>query len=504
MGKGSQHYFELLEIPARVRLRGRRTLRRLMHDDNEPIGSAALRRRGDVIGGSYLLGQILGIGGMGVVYEAIQRSLGRTVALKLPRPELVSDPIVRERFRIEARAGSRINHPNVVHILDFCETGGVPYLVMEHVPGRRLGDLVVERGGLPTAFAVEIIGQILAGLQDAHANGIVHSDVKCDNILVQTVRDGRVVPRLIDFGIAHFVGGADARGAGTEDIIVGTPEYLAPELIRGDPPTFASDVYAAGVLLYELMTGATPFAGGTQAQVLSRQLREQPMPLSWWAPHRGVPPALDGVVARALAKEPADRFADAGAFGAALACVPAHEPGLRRPITWPTASTEVFSTEATTASLHADAVALAAPSAAPAGPGIRSRVDERRRAVGAALREGDIDAIAIAYLDLARVLLDAHRVGTAIAELEEGVELLSAVPVGASRSPLWRLLLSLAAIYGGRGDRARARAVACAARDQAVAAGSAVGRERAERLWTRLANGDPRVDGAPPAWYRGL
>jgi hypothetical protein len=474
-----------------------------MHDDNEPIGSAALQRRGDVIDGSYLLGRILGIGGMGVVYEAIQRSLGRTVAIKLPRPELASDPVVRERFRIEARASSRINHPNVVHILDFCETGGVPYLVMEHVPGRRLSDLVIERGGLSTAFAVELVSQILAGLQDAHANGIVHSDVKCDNILVQTVRDGRVMPRLIDFGIAHFVGGSCAPGADTAHDIVGTPEYLAPELIRGDTPTFASDVYAVGVLLYELMTGATPFAGGTRAQVLSRQLREQPMPLSWWAPHRGVPPALDAVVARALAKEPADRFADAGAFGAALARVPFNEPGPLRPRVWPAASTEVFSTEATTASLRADAVALAATSAAPAGPGSRPRIDEQRRAVGAAIREGDVDAIAIAYLELARVLLDAHRVGTAIAELEEGVELLSAVPAGTSRSPLWRLLLSLAAIYGGRGDRAQARSIARAARDQAVAAGSAVGRERAERLWTRLANGDPRVDGAPPIWYRG-
>jgi serine/threonine-protein kinase len=381
---------------------------------------------------------------------------------------------------------------------------------MEHVTGRRLGDLVIERGGQPAAFAVALVGQILAGLHDAHANGIVHSDVKCDNVLVQTARDGSVVPRLIDFGIARFVDGPHAHYGGAERVIAGTPAYLAPELIRGEVPTFASDVYAAGVLLYELVTGAPPFAGGTRTQVLRRQLRDQPMPLSWWASHRGVPAALDAVVARALAKEPAERFADAGELGAALSRLAPGTLGALRPVTWPAAGAEVLSTEATTARMSPDAVsltgALTVPSA-PARPGSRSRsrsrIDEQRQAICAAIREGDVDAIALAYLELARVLLDAHRLGAAIAELEEGVELLSTVRGGVRGSPLWRLLLSLAALYDGTRERARARILACAARDQAVAAGSAVGRERAEQLWTRLARGDPRADGVPPAWYRG-
>jgi serine/threonine-protein kinase len=315
-----------------------------MHGDDDSTRPTTLERRGDVVGGSYRLGAILGIGELGVVYAAVHRSRGRAVALKLPRPDLAIDPVVREQFRTEALAGARIRHRNVVSIMDFGEDGGVPYLVMEHVVGRRLGDLVAERGGMPVAMAVRIVGQILAGLQAVHDAGIVHSDVRCANILVEAAPGSSAVPRLIDFGFARFVDDPGAGCAGPEWLTAGTPEYLAPDLIRGDAPTFASDVYAAGVLLYKLVTGVTPFAGGTRAQVLRRQLWQPPMPLSWWAPHRGIPTALDEVVGCALAKDPAHRFADAGAFRAALGAalgaelgaawtrVPPGEPGPARSV----------------------------------------------------------------------------------------------------------------------------------------------------------------------------
>lgn len=297
-----------------------------MHD-GDLVRRTALRRCGAVIGGSYLLGPILGIGERGVVYAAVQRSRRRAVALKLPRPDLATDPGVREQLRTEALAGSRVHHRNVVPIVDFGEDGGVPYLVMEQVVGRRLGDLVAERGGVPVAMAVRIVGQILAGLQAVHAAGIVHSDVRCGNVLVRAAPGGGSVPRLIGFGLARFVDDPSAGGAGPEWLAAGSPEYLAPDLSRGDAPTFASDVYAAGVLLYKLVTGVSPFAGNTRAQVLRRQLLQPPMPLSWWAPHRDVPPALDEVVGCALAKDPAHRFADAGAFGAALGAAWTRMPG---------------------------------------------------------------------------------------------------------------------------------------------------------------------------------
>jgi hypothetical protein len=466
-----------------------------MHDDHDLIRS--LQRAGEVIDDAFRLGPVLGVGGMGVVYAATQCSLGRTVALKLPRPELTADPEVRARFHTEALAGCRVNHRNVAHVLDFGDAGGVPYLVMEHVAGPRLGDLVLAQGPLPVAFAAELVGEILAGLGDAHANRVIHSDVKCNNILVQTARDGTAVPRLIDFGIARFVDEDGPRRAGEARLIAGTPEYLAPELIRGDAPTFASDVYATGVLLYELVTGTTPFGGGTKAQILSRQLEDEPAPLSRRAPGRDVPAALDEIVARALAKRPADRFADAAAFGAALARVTLDGAGAP----WGpqlAGGAPVFSTGGATATMRMSAP----PRLAMCGRDrVRSRVDERRHAVGAAILRGDVDAIVVAYLELSRALIDEHRLALAIAELEEGVELLSASDTPARRAPLWRLLLSLAALYAGHGDREKARAITCTARAQAVAAGSAVGRERAELLWTRLVRGDPAAR-TPPPWCR--
>jgi eukaryotic-like serine/threonine-protein kinase len=153
-------------------------------------------------------------------------------------------------------------HRNVVSIMDFGEDSGVPYLVMEHVVGRRLGDLVAERGGVPVAQAVRIVGQILAGLQAVHDAGIVHSDVRCANILVESAPGASAVPRLIDFGLARVVDDPSAGCAGPEWLTAGTPEYLAPDLIRGDAPTFASDVYAAGVLLYKGHSRAGGGGGG--------------------------------------------------------------------------------------------------------------------------------------------------------------------------------------------------------------------------------------------------
>ncbi|HWO19931.1 MAG TPA: serine/threonine-protein kinase [Kofleriaceae bacterium] len=472
-----------------------------MHDLEASIRSGALRRRGDLIDESYRLGALLGVGGMGVVYAATQCSLGRTVALKLPRPELVSDRVACERFRTEALAGSRINHRNVAHVLDFGEVHGAPYLVMEYIAGPRLGDLVLARGSLPVAFATELVVQILAGLQDAHANGIVHSDVKCDNILVPVERDGRAAPRLIDFGLARFVDEPCAVYADGKRSVAGTAEYLAPELIRGEAPTFASDVYAAGVLLYELVAGATPFAGGTRAQIMCRQLDDDPEPLSWRAPDRGVSPLLDTLVGRALAKDPADRFTDAAAFGAALARATPDGERARLSHSWFAAGSMAFSAEGATASMSADGMLRARSSPVPGGGVAGSPFDVRRHAVGDAILRGDVNAIVVAYLELSCALIDAHQSSTAITELEEGVELLAAPSAAARRAPVWRLLLSLAALYDGQGDRARARATTCAARAQAVVVGSAVGRERAERLWTRLARGDPAAY-SPPPWYR--
>jgi serine/threonine-protein kinase len=202
----------------------------------------ARSRRGEVIDGRYVVGDMLGIGGMGVVYAAVQRSLDRTVALKMPRSELATDPSVRRRFRNEGLAGSRVDHPNIARVLDYGSHGDSLFLVMELAPGRSLGELAA-RGTMPVATAVGVVRQIVAALAHVHAAGIVHGDVKCGNILVETLRDGHAMPRLIDFGLARI--GSDSTRDGEDRLVSGTPEYLAPEIIRGEPPRRRSPVVRA-------------------------------------------------------------------------------------------------------------------------------------------------------------------------------------------------------------------------------------------------------------------
>ena len=440
--------------------------------DKEPYA----RRRGELVAGCYELDRVLGVGGMGVVYTALQRSLDRIVAVKLPRPELASDPDVRERLRIEAIAGSRIEHRSSVRVLDYGMHAGAPYLVMEYVAGLLLGQLLIEHGPLPVVAAIRFVRDIASVLEEAHANGIVHADVKCDNVLVESSRDGVMAPRLIDWGIAQI------RGLHTTQpgaFVAGTPEYVAPEVALGEPPSFAADVYALGVMLYELITGATPF--GT-TQVMRSKLEELAVPIAVRCPDLHVPPALDALVLRALSRDPAERFADAGQLARALDPILMSRDLRRKPGRAP--SPPIFTTEATTATMS-----VVQPGEDPASP------KRRTGSVLCALESGDVHAIVVAYLDLARALVDEHRLDQAIVELERGVELLSAPGSGA---PVWRLLLTLAALYDGTGDRKRARSAAKLARERAVRDGSAVGSERAERLASRLARsaGGRR----PPPW----
>ncbi len=390
--------------------------------------NAGLCRRGEVIASSYLLGDVLGVGGMGVVYSAVQRSLDRVVAVKLPRPELVDDALVRAQLRSEAFAGAAVNHRNIVHVLDFGTEDGVPFVVMEYVVGPRLSQLLNELGPMPVATALMLARQIVDGLEDVHANGIVHADVKCDNILVEVQRNSAMIPRLIDFGIARFTEAPQA----LDPMVTGTPEYLAPEVICGQAPTFSADVYAVGVLLYELVTGHTPFAGGTSMQVMTRRLEEQVVPIALRCPDREIPAAFDALVMRALDKEPAARFADAHELGVAL-----------------------------------DALLPPRPDDAVAEPPL----------------DKPHDRFVVRYLDRARELVEAHCLAAAITQLEEGIARLAALP---EPNPVWRLQLTLAALYDGIGSRSRARLLTTAARHRAHCAGSATGCARADLLAVRL------------------
>lgn len=269
--------------------------------------------------GPYRVSSVIGSGGMGVVYEAHRDD--EWVAVKVMHPQRFHDPRARRRFRDETLAGSIVHHANVAHTLGHGEIEGIPYLVMERVCGEPLG-IQIQRDGAPSLRrAVLLTRQILAGLAALHSAGIVHGDVKSDNVLVEHADDGTIRAMLIDLGLAHVQFGdlRDARRPDLDEAMVsGTPEYMAPEVIRGEGSSMASDLYAVGIILYELITGRTPFAGGTPGEIAQRHLHDEVVPPSLRC-EDDVPAILDRIVLHALAKDPAQRFSSADAFAAALA-----------------------------------------------------------------------------------------------------------------------------------------------------------------------------------------
>lgn len=451
-------------------------------------------RNGQLIGANYVLGEVIGIGGMGVVYSATQRTLGRLVAVKVPRPDLTARDFVHARFRNEAIAGSRLTHRNLVTVIDFGEDAGAPFLVTECVRGTLLGRLVNEYGPPPLSVIASVTEQILDALAECHAAGVVHADVKCDNILIQTMRDGSEVPRLIDFGLARFLD--DGHPAGGERVLSGTPEYLAPEVIRGEAPTIQTDIYAVGVMLYELLTGTTPFAGGTCREILSRHLDDDVVPPSLRRPDRNIPGAFERIVMRALHKVPEERFADAAACSGALHAAAAGSP--------PPAEvsrgtpTIAFSTESPTRNWDREELTPPPRLAVGSSCGDSRLVQKARATVAAARLSKGIDSIICSYLDLARALVDDHRLAEAAAELETCVTLFTTESPASSPAPLWRVLLTLAALYSGLGDTERARRSALAGHDQAERSRSTVGRERARALLARFSRGGAPRERTPP------
>ena len=267
---------------------------------------------GTMVADKYRLVSVLGSGGAGYVYQAEQLDLHRSVAIKLLRPERVTKDF--ERFHAEARAASSINHPNAIAVYDFGVTDdGLPYIVMEHLRGRTLTS-VVEDETLGLDRIVNIAAQILSALEEAHERGIVHRDLKSDNIILEPLRNGDDFVKVIDFGLARF---ADSLVA--ERGIWGTPEYMAPEQIRGEAVGPAADLYSVGVVLYEMIVGRTPFAAANVGVVLEGHQRAVPV-----APAEVValcPAALSDLVMWALAKAPGARPGNAARMRADLLAV---------------------------------------------------------------------------------------------------------------------------------------------------------------------------------------
>jgi serine/threonine-protein kinase len=258
--------------------------------------------------GRYRIMRKLGAGGMADVYLAEDQELGRRVAIKILNGRHANDDQFIERFRREAKNAAALNHPNIVSIYDRGNAEDTYYIAMEYLDGRTLKELIVSRGKAPVNVAIEYARQILSALRFAHRHGIVHRDIKPHNVLVDS--EGRV--KVTDFGIAR-AGTSQMTETGS---IVGTAQYLSPEQARGGEVDPRSDLYSLGVVLYELLTGKTPFDGETPVEIAMKHLSTAPKPPSKL--RSDIPPELDMVVLRALAKDPDDRYQSADEMEADL------------------------------------------------------------------------------------------------------------------------------------------------------------------------------------------
>jgi eukaryotic-like serine/threonine-protein kinase len=264
--------------------------------------------RDTLIDGRYRVIKRLGSGGMADVYLVEDQQLGRHVALKLLYRHLAEDVQFVERFRREASSAAGLQHPNIVSIFDRGEWNGTYYIAMEYVEGHTLKEVIRERGPAPPEAASDILLQILRAARFAHQRGVVHRDLKPQNVLIDG--DGRV--QVTDFGIAR-AGASDMTETGS---IMGTAQYLSPEQAQGRPVDARSDLYSIGIILYELLTGRVPFDAESPVSVALKQVSEPPIPPRELDPT--LPPALEGVVLRALEKDPARRFQSADEFIEAL------------------------------------------------------------------------------------------------------------------------------------------------------------------------------------------
>jgi serine/threonine-protein kinase len=275
------------------------------------IGPATELRPGQKVANRYTIDRLLGHGGMGAVYLAADEKLGERVALKVVLATVAHDPAAAaERFRREVAAARKVTHPNVIRIHDLVEDGELMLLSMEHVEGVTLSTYLSRVGGaLALDEARVLIGQICDGLGAAHAVGVIHRDLKPGNVLLDAMK--RV--KVIDFGLAKatFLEGMTATG-----LIMGTPEYMAPEQVRGLPCDARTDLYALGALTYHLLAGRPPFAGDTPIAIGFAHVSSKPRPLRQLRPD--LPESIEQAVDKALEKEPARRFVDAAEYKKAL------------------------------------------------------------------------------------------------------------------------------------------------------------------------------------------
>ncbi len=267
---------------------------------------------GTVLMERYRLEELIGEGGMASVYRALDLRTGHRVAVKFLKQELQANPEFLDRFRREATAASRMSHHNIVNLLDISDNAATPYLVFEFVDGKTLKEIIAEHGKLSQETAVQIAIRILSALRHAHEAGVIHRDIKPQNILVD--RQGYI--KVSDFGIARMVGTNTLTESEGSQGVMGSVHYFSPEQARGETTTFASDLYSVGVVLYEMLAGKVPFEGESPVAVAMQHVQAEPRPLHELA--QDVSPRVENVVKKAMAKDPKDRYASALLMAQAL------------------------------------------------------------------------------------------------------------------------------------------------------------------------------------------
>ena len=287
-------------------------------DSDEMAAPIADPLIGVVVADRYRIVEPLGRGGMGIVYRVEHVRIGKLLAMKLLTGELSRNPEVVRRFKQEALTVSKLGSPNTVQVFDFGVAEGLTYLVMELVSGEDLARVLRTLGPMPFPRLGKIVIQVAASLAEAHQKGIVHRDVKPENVMLVRAKDQTDVAKVLDFGLAKLREGAELNDVTSQGAIVGTPYFMAPEQIRGEPVDNRTDIYALGALMYRALTGHYPFNGPTPMSVFTKHLTEEPVAPAMRAPELAIPFGASAIVMKALAKSPADRYQKVEDLKAAL------------------------------------------------------------------------------------------------------------------------------------------------------------------------------------------
>ena len=285
-----------------------------------PATEGPLALVGKVLDGRYRIVRKIGEGGMSVVFLATEEGTGTQLAIKVLTQALSGDANAMARLRREAAMGAKLSHPNVCPILRMGETEGLVYVVMPFVHGELLMDRTTRMRQLPLEDVVRYVRDIADGLEAAHALGIVHRDLKPENVMLTPAAESGDRAVVLDFGLAkERRAGKDVEKLTKTGMVVGTPEFMSPEQLRGKPIDGRTDVYALALMTYEMLTGALPFRAKTQQETMIARLKSDPIPLAEMRPDLALPAAVNAVIQRGLAREPGDRWQSASAFAGALA-----------------------------------------------------------------------------------------------------------------------------------------------------------------------------------------